>query len=183
MGLDIYKMKPVKHKTDFSLSNDEDMINRYRKQVFEVFKSFIVKEQQEFILWDKTFANKKPDLSFDDYELNMISGQEYTFIHKDKSKDELIIEESELVTEMREVEVIYFEDEDYQRNNMGRDFYDKFIQPCWYVSNDSGLSEEESNDIILSAEKFKEFQSYAESAAKVKGWDFVEGQHIIYLSY
>jgi len=183
MGLDIYKMKPVKHKTDFSLSNDEDLINRYRKQVFEDFKSFIVKEQQEFILWIPTFANKNPNLSFEDYELNMISGQEYTFIHKDKSKDELIIKESELVTEMRDVEVIYFEEEAYQRNSMGQDFYDKFIQPCWYISNGSGVSEEESNDIILSAEKFKEFQSYAQARANVKEWDFVEGQHIIYLSY
>lgn len=183
MGLDIYKMKPVKHKTDFSLSNDEELTNRYYKQLFEDFKSFIVKEQQQFILWTPTFENKNPNLSFEDYELKMISDEEYTFVHKDEGNDEIIIKESELVTEMREVEVIYFEEEAYQRNSMGQDFYDKFIQPCWYISNGSSVSEEESNDIILSAEKFEEFQSYAKAGAAVRNWDFVEGQHIIYLSY
>lgn len=183
MGLDIYKMKPVKHKTDFSLSNDEDLVNRYHKQVFEDFKSFILKEDQEFILWIPTFANKNPNLSFDDYELSIISGKEYTFFHKEDGHDGLVFKQDDLVTETRQIDVIYFEEKDYQRNGMGNGFYNDFIMPCWYITNDSSLTEEESNDIILSAEKFKKFKSFALKGSRVKEWEFVEGQHIIYLSY
>ena len=184
MGLDIYKVKPTLEKTPFGVQNDGLYPNKYVNQLFEDFKQFIVKEEKEYILWADTFAKRSPDLILEEYEHAFISDEdEYVFEKKDNKDETISFKEEELVLEKRQVDVIYFQNLAYQRKCMTREFFDKFVASCWYTENESTLSEYESNDLVLSNEKFKELQSYATEGAAIKDWSFIEGEEIIYLSY
>lgn len=82
MGLDIYKLNPSHEKTDFYFIKDESAEeNKYRSQLFLVFKDYLKKEKKDFISWKETFEKKYPDLNMDDYELSCIS-EYYIFREK-----------------------------------------------------------------------------------------------------
>lgn len=197
MGLDIYKLNPSHEKTDFYFIKDESAEeNKYRSQLFLVFKDYLKKEKKDFISWKETFEKKYPDLNMDDYELSCIS-EYYIFREKNStdnplsfdneneliSKNKVFFKDDELVLEEVEVDILYVKEVAYQRKSMLDGFYNNFIQSCWYVRNNSGISEYESNDFVLSADKFKEAQSYAGESSPIKSWDFVEGKDFIYFSY
>lgn len=197
MGLDIYKLNPTHEITDFYFMKEEDSDdNKYRKQLFVIFKDYVKKVKKDFIAWKETFEKKYPDLNMDDYELACIS-EYYIFRKKDSTdnplsfddEDELEIKhkvffkDNELVLEELEVEVLYTKEVGYQRKSMNNDFYNNFIRSCWYVNNSSDVGEYESNDFVLSSDKFKEAQSYGSESSPIKSWDFVEGKDFIYFSY
>lgn len=197
MGLDIYKLNPTHETTDFYFMKDEDSDdNKYRKQLFVIFKDYVKKVKKDFINWKETFEKKYPDLNMDDYELACIS--EYYIFRKNDSNDnplsfddedklemknKVFFKDNELVLEEIEVDIIYTKEVGYQRKSMNNDFYNNFIRSCWYINNSSDVSEYESNDFVLSADKFKEAQSYAGESSPIKSWDFVEGKDFIYFSY
>lgn len=184
MGLDIYKIRPTQEKTSFSFEQDGENENKYKNQLFLNFKDFIKKENREFILWIPTFSKKYPELNLEDYELACISDNLYEFCQKEQPQSvKISFSDKDLILEDREIDVIYFEEIEYQRKLMTSDFYNKFITPCWYIDNSSNINEYESNDFVLTADKFKEAQSYAEINSPIKSWNFVEGQDIIYFSY
>ena len=59
MGLDIYKLNPSHEKTDFYFIKDESAEeNKYRSQLFLVFKDYLKKEKKDFISWKETFEKK-----------------------------------------------------------------------------------------------------------------------------
>lgn len=197
MGLDIYKLNPSHEKTDFYFIKDESAEeNKYRSQLFLVFKDYLKKEKKDFISWKETFEKKYPDLNMDDYELSCIS-EYYIFREKNStdnplsfdneneliSKNKVFFKDDELVLEEVEVDILYVKEEAYQRKSMLDGFYNNFIQSCWYVRNNSGISEYESNDFVLSEDKFKEAQSYGSEHSPIKSWEFVEGKDFIYFSY
>lgn len=197
MGLDIYKLNPSHEKTDFYFIKDESAEeNKYRSQLFLVFKDYLKKEKKDFISWKETFEKKYPDLNMDDYELSCIS-EYYIFREKNStdntlsfdneneliSKNKVFFKDDELVLEEVEVDILYVKEVAYQRKSMLDGFYNNFIQSCWYVRNNSGISEYESNDFVLSEDKFKEAQSYGSEHSPIKSWEFVEGKDFIYFSY
>ena len=197
MGLDIYKLNPSHEKTDFYFIKDESAEeNKYRSQLFLVFKDYLKKEKKDFISWKETFDKKYPDLNMDDYELSCIS-EYYIFREKNStdnplsfdneneliSKNKVFFKDDELVLEEVEVDILYVKEVAYQRKSMLDGFYNNFIQSCWYVRNNSGISEYESNDFVLSEDKFKEAQSYGSEHSPIKSWEFVEGKDFIYFSY
>lgn len=197
MGLDIYKLNPSHEKTDFYFIKDESAEeNKYRSQLFLVFKDYLKKEKKDFISWKETFEKKYPDLNMDDYELSCIS-EYYIFREKNStdnplsfdneneliSKNKVFFKDDELVLEEVEVDILYVKEVTYQRKSMLDGFYNNFIQSCWYVRNNSGISEYESNDFVLSEDKFKEAQSYGSEHSPIKSWEFVEGKDFIYFSY
>ena len=197
MGLDIYKLNPSHEKTDFYFIKDESAEeNKYRSQLFLVFKDYLKKEKKDFISWNETFEKKYPDLNMDDYELSCIS-EYYIFREKNStdnplsfdneneliSKNKVFFKDDELVLEEVEVDILYVKEVAYQRKSMLDGFYNNFIQSCWYVRNNSGISEYESNDFVLSEDKFKEAQSYGSEHSPIKSWEFVEGKDFIYFSY
>lgn len=197
MGLDIYKLNPSHEKTDFYFIKDESAEeNKYRGQLFLVFKDYLKKEKKDFISWKETFEKKYPDLNMDDYELSCIS-EYYIFREKNStdnplsfdneneliSKNKVFFKDDELVLEEVEVDILYVKEVAYQRKSMLDGFYNNFIQSCWYVRNNSGISEYESNDFVLSEDKFKEAQSYGSEHSPIKSWEFVEGKDFIYFSY
>lgn len=197
MGLDIYKLNPSHEKTDFYFIKDESAEeNKYRSQLFLVFKDYLKKEKKDFISWKETFEKKYPDLNMDDYELSCIS-EYYIFREKNStdnplsfdnenelmSKNKVFFKGDELVLEEVEVDILYVKEVAYQRKSMLDGFYNNFIQSCWYVRNNSGISEYESNDFVLSEDKFKEAQSYGSEHSPIKSWEFVEGKDFIYFSY
>lgn len=197
MGLDIYKLNPNHEKTDFYFIKDESAEeNKYRSQLFLVFKDYLKKEKKDFISWKETFEKKYPDLNMDDYELSCIS-EYYIFREKNStdnplsfdneneliSKNKVFFKDDELVLEEVEVDILYVKEVAYQRKSMLDGFYNNFIQSCWYVRNNSGISEYESNDFVLSEDKFKEAQSYGSEHSPIKSWEFVEGKDFIYFSY
>lgn len=197
MGLDIYKLNPSHEKTDFYFIKDESAEeNKYRSQLFLVFKDYLKKEKKDFISWKETFEKKYPDLNMDDYELSCIS-EYYIFREKNStdnplsfdneneliSKNKVFFKDDELVLEEVEVDILYVKEVAYQRKSMLDGFYNNFIQSCWYVRNNSGISEYESNDFVLSEDKFKEAKSYGSEHSPIKSWEFVEGKDFIYFSY
>lgn len=197
MGLDIYKLNPSHEKTDFYFIKDESAEeNKYRSQLFLVFKDYLKKEKKDLISWKETFEKKYPDLNMDDYELSCIS-EYYIFREKNStdnplsfdneneliSKNKVFFKDDELVLEEVEVDILYVKEVAYQRKSMLDGFYNNFIQSCWYVRNNSGISEYESNDFVLSEDKFKEAQSYGSEHSPIKSWEFVEGKDFIYFSY
>lgn len=197
MGLVIYKLNPSHEKTDFYFIKDESAEeNKYRSQLFLVFKDYLKKEKKDFISWKETFEKKYPDLNMDDYELSCIS-EYYIFREKNStdnplsfdneneliSKNKVFFKDDELVLEEVEVDILYVKEVAYQRKSMLDGFYNNFIQSCWYVRNNSGISEYESNDFVLSEDKFKEAQSYGSEHSPIKSWEFVEGKDFIYFSY
>lgn len=197
MGLDIYKLNPSHEKTDFYFIKDESAEeNKYRSQLFLVFKDYLKKEKKDFISWKETFEKKYPDLNMDDYELSCIS-EYYIFREKNStdnplsfdneneliSKNKVFFKDDEIVLEEVEVDILYVKEVAYQRKSMLDGFYNNFIQSCWYVRNNSGISEYESNDFVLSEDKFKEAQSYGSEHSPIKSWEFVEGKDFIYFSY
>lgn len=197
MGLDIYKLNPSHEKTDFYFIKDESAEeNKYRSQLFLVFKDYLKKEKKDFISWKETFEKKYPDLNMDDYELSCIS-EYYIFREKNStdnplsfdneneliSKNKVFFKDDELLLEEVEVDILYVKEVAYQRKSMLDGFYNNFIQSCWYVRNNSGISEYESNDFVLSEDKFKEAQSYGSEHSPIKSWEFVEGKDFIYFSY
>lgn len=197
MGLDIYKLNPSHEKTDFYFIKDESAEeNKYRSQLFLVFKDYLKKEKKDFISWKETFEKKYPDLNMDDYELSCIS-EYYIFREKNSTdnplsfdnenelilKNKVFFKDDELVLEEVEVDILYVKEVAYQRKSMLDGFYNNFIQSCWYVRNNSGISEYESNDFVLSEDKFKEAQSYGSEHSPIKSWEFVEGKDFIYFSY
>ena len=197
MGLDIYKLNPSHEKTDFYFIKDESAEeNKYRSQLFLVFKDYLKKEKKDFISWKETFEKKYPDLNMDDYELSCIS-EYYIFREKNStdnplsfdneneliSKNKVFFKDDELVLEEVEVDILYVKEVAYQRKSMLDGFYNNFIQSCLYVRNNSGISEYESNDFVLSEDKFKEAQSYGSEHSPIKSWEFVEGKDFIYFSY
>lgn len=197
MGLDIYKLNPSHEKTDFYFIKDESAEeNKYRSQLFLVFKDYLKKEKKDFISWKETFEKKYPDLNMDNYELSCIS-EYYIFREKNStdnplsfdneneliSKNKVFFKDDELVLEEVEVDILYVKEVAYQRKSMLDGFYNNFIQSCWYVRNNSGISEYESNDFVLSEDKFKEAQSYGSEHSPIKSWEFVEGKDFIYFSY
>lgn len=197
MGLDIYKLNPSHEKTDFYFIKDESAEeNKYRSQLFLVFKDYLKKEKKDFISWKETFEKKYPDLNMGDYELSCIS-EYYIFREKNStdnplsfdneneliSKNKVFFKDDEIVLEEVEVDILYVKEVAYQRKSMLDGFYNNFIQSCWYVRNNSGISEYESNDFVLSEDKFKEAQSYGSEHSPIKSWEFVEGKDFIYFSY
>lgn len=198
MGLDIYKLKPIHEKSDFYFIKDYNETNKYRAQLFTIFKDFVKKEKRDFINWEETFKSKYPDLNINDYELACI-GEYYIFRKKGsmdtsyywgdeeekqlESTGKVYFKDEELKLKQVEVEVLYAEESAYQRKSMTDEFYDNFIRSCWYVHNSSEINEEESNDIVLTADKFKKAQSYAQPNSPIKSWDFIEGKDFIYFSY
>lgn len=98
-------------------------------------------------------------------------------------KNKVFFKDSGLVLEEMEVDVLYVKEVGYQRKSMNNDFYNNFIRSCWYINNSSDINEYESNDFVLSVDKFKEAQGYAGESSPIKSWDFVEGKDFIYFSY
>jgi len=198
MGLDIYKLKPTNEASDFYFIKDDNETNKYRAQLFVLFKDYVKKEKRNFINWEETFKSKYPDLNMNDYDLASI-GEYYIFIKKGEtdtkfywgeeeeeqmaSTGKVYFKDDELKLQEVDVEVLYAEETAYQRKSMTDEFYDNFIRSCWYVKNSSELNENESNDMVLTKDKFKEAQSYAQPNSPIKSWDFIEGKDFIYFSY
>jgi len=106
------------------------------------------------------------------------------FSSPDESGEYITVTEDDLYTYKKIVKVLKGKEVKYQRKCMSDGFYTKFVSGCWYIDNNTELSEDDSNDIVSSYDKFEEAKQYlSDKECSMNSWEFIEGKHFIVFSY
>lgn len=208
MGLDIYKYKIVdvsmmtleeKDKySSFKLEKDET--NKNTIAFFETFKHFSIKEEQEYIHWVKTF--EAIGLKYGDYEWRSTSNKGYEFVKKGSNyvinifddEDEaiknqiltdpfeyVVINDEMLITYFESVDVIYAEENNYQRKGMDKSFYSDYLSGCWYVA-ESNINEDDGIFFAFTKELLDKAKNYSYDCDEtpITKWELEENEFVFF---
>jgi len=186
MGLDITMYKVVHSKDEGAkevYTFDKDETNKSILALKEKFANYIEKVENEYYDYEKAVEEGilKPG-----YEIvGMLYGDEIKFIVEYEDRDDPEeIDADKIPIKIQTDEVLYGIEVGYQRKCMKTEFYTEFVSGCWYVSNDSKLSPDDSNEVVVTKEAFERAKEFlVGSECPMNEWNFVEGEHFIDFSY
>jgi hypothetical protein len=79
---------------------------------------------------------------------------------------------------------LYGKEVGYQRKCMKGEFFTEVLSGCWYISEDTDVSPEDSLEVVVTNEDFERVKGYTiDSDCPINSWDFQEGKHFIVFSY
>lgn len=169
MGFDIYKnklIKPTKNSNlqKFYLNNfviEEDQSN---KNLFDKYRDFVCNLVVEKLDTVKTLEKNNIE-NPEDYLLIRTNSFEYEFLNQ-KTKKVVIIKFDNLVNKDCSINVLFYEEVDYQRNGY---LYKKEIDK--FLSTNNLIYIFEKNDLII-------FKSYFKESSFLQTWELEDNEFI-----
>ena len=175
MGLDITLYKVVQKNDTYPITLHEWETNKSKLALFEKYKEWVEDSKDLVIDVEETF--NKYGLKLEDFEWRKTSHDSVEW-ENINTKDRFVCDWSDMVTKEVVVKKLYCEEIAYQRKDMSKDFYTKFLAGCWYVSEDTELNEDDSKDYVLDQDTLNEAKQFAHDYAPIKDWVLGENEFV-----
>lgn len=182
MGLDVYKHK-VDKNGEHTLTLYKDDTNKSKLALFEKYSEYV--EDGIEVLYDFDAALQKKGKNPDEWEWLSTCCNDHTTITfvKIGAEERIVLASEEVplsnepVKRLRYTKAPYTK-ACYQRKQMKVGFYTDFLAGCWYVSEDTDKSKDDSVDYVLTQDDLDLAKTYCEEGAPMLGWVLGENEFV-----